>query len=119
MQEGKPASLVSNIYGYVLQRRKPAVLQTVPQNLLEYKLDDLLEDVSFREWLYSSVQDSSVVVREADMLLIPALQALEAGWLRQSPDYLWALETYPELVDRIATLGLALVYDGAGQEKQG
>ena len=105
----------SSIYKKIIQRITPP--KTLYMRMLDepFGLKDCLEDVAFRDWLLESVGDDQIVVKDADMLLIPGLESLAIAWARQSADYNWAIATYPEIVDRLATIGMALEYKPAGE----
>lgn len=103
-------AIQGSVYTYVLQRKTPPILQAFATESLEYSLRDILEDVQFTEWLTTAVGDNGVVIRKEDMLLIPALKALRQGWIQQSSDYLWAIKEYPGMIDRLATIGMGLMY---------
>lgn len=104
------ASVENSVYMNILKRKHPpCVLMAGVYTTCDITLDDFLEDPVFIKSILDSVGSEKIILAE-DMLLIPALQCLARSWALKSPEYTWAIENYPELVDRLATIGLALAY---------
>lgn len=99
-------TIENNVYYHILNHRTPVGRK--PKVKAKYALSDLLDDYTFRMWLHSTVADGRVRVTCADMLLIPALRSLAYEWLNQTEDYKQCMITYPDSINELATIGIAV-----------